>query len=260
MDRVAAGAERGLHDERRRAGSSRRRAAADARPRGRPAARRGRPGRRRTRRARLEPELPARAHDAHGDLAAVGDEHALDPLTRRHPEQRLRRTRPARRSRPDLDDRARHAGGDRVHHLHDLDDAHVVSGSTRAPTSTNGGARAPRRGRRSRASVRRWWSLRPVRPLTVAAGPAAVADAADAPGTSRTVRRAAPPQHVQREPVGLDPQLVERRLIDEPQDLADVFVAEGHGILAAGPAPNVLISSDIADAGFGFAARLRRGR
>src|SRR5262245_12544498 len=59
-------------------------------------------------------------------------------------------------------------------------------------------------------------------------------------------------QHVEFEAVGLDQELVEVRVVDEPQDLADVFVAQCHYCFFS--APKVLIKSDIAEAGFAFSS------
>ena len=65
------------------------------------------------------------------------------PLMPVDPEQRLAVPDQLRVLGADLDDRPGDPGGHRVHHLHDLDDADDVSGSTWAPTSTNGGAPGP---------------------------------------------------------------------------------------------------------------------
>ena len=63
-------------------------------------------------------------------------------ITRRPPDTEERRAVLDERGvlGADLRDRARDAGGDRVHHLHHLDQADDVSASTREPTSTNGAA------------------------------------------------------------------------------------------------------------------------
>ena len=56
----------------------------------------------------------------------------------------------------DLGDRARDAGGDRVHHLHHLDDAHDRVGLDPRPDLDEGRrARAPARGRKCRSSATR---------------------------------------------------------------------------------------------------------
>src|ERR1700742_1585536 len=52
---------------------------------------------------------------------------------------------------------------------------------------------------------------------------------------------------MQAEPLRLDAELVEVGLIDDPEDLADVVVAEGH----QPPAPNLLKIIDIAEVGAG---------
>src|SRR5262249_34860541 len=72
VDRVAAGAERGLHDQ----------VVAQVAVGGGGGAARGEPVAVGVGGAdhRLEPELLTRGHDPQRDLAAVGDEHALDPL------------------------------------------------------------------------------------------------------------------------------------------------------------------------------------
>src|ERR1700758_2324322 len=57
---------------------------------------------------------------------------------------------------------------------------------------------------------------------------------------------------MQREAVGLDEELVQLRVVDDPQDLPDVLVGEGH----QPPAPNRCMTSDMADAG--AASRLGR--
>ena len=138
VERVAAGAERGLHD---RVGAQvalagRRRADAH-RPVGAP---RGQPVEVGLGGAddALEPELPAGAHDAHGDLAAVGDEHALDAHARLDPEQRLAVLDEHGVLRADLDDRPGHAAGTEFIIFMTSIRQTIVSGSTRAPTSTNG--------------------------------------------------------------------------------------------------------------------------
>src|SRR5262249_39702255 len=59
-------------------------------------------------------------------------------------------------------------------------------------------------------------------------------------------------QHVELEAVGLDQELVEVRVVDQPQDFLDVFVAQRHYCFFS--APKVLIKSDIAEAGCAFSS------
>ena len=72
--------------------------------------------------------------------------------------------------------------------------------------------------------------------------PRGAAGASDA-----TSRRRRPAHHVQLELVRLDAQLVELRLVDQPQDLAHVRLGERHQVSL--PAPKVFITSDSADCG-----------
>ncbi len=121
VDRVAAGAERGLDDRCRRAGSSAP-PGRDRSPRsGRRAARPSRRGRRRRRRRRSRARAPGTRWTIRTAISP-----RLATNTRFMPAARgtaARRTRPARRSSGNLDHRPGNTGRDRVHHLHHLDDA-----------------------------------------------------------------------------------------------------------------------------------------
>ena len=138
----------------------------------------------------------------------------------------------------------------------------IVSGSTRCPTSTNGGL--PGRLGAVERPQHRGGDRGRVRPPSPARRVSAWLRSADwdrsRPGGR--LRRPARPlprsplTHVQRETLGLQAELGQVRLVDDPQDLADVFVGERHRQSFGGPAPNVLMISDIADAGLGFSGFL----
>ena len=106
----------------------------------------------------------------------------------------------------------------------------IVPGSTVEPTSTNG-ACARRRSAVERAEHRR----------------------VDRDAVARLLQHrldlggSSPASHdVERQLAGLDAELVEVGLVDDPQDLADVVVAERH-YESFFPAPKALITSAIAD-------------
>jgi hypothetical protein len=87
-------------------------------------------------RHRLDPHFVRRAVDAQRDLAAVGDQDALDAHGARpgDHDQRLVEFDRLRVLDQDRGDRAGRGRGDRVHHLHRLDDQQGVAGLHLSPT------------------------------------------------------------------------------------------------------------------------------
>ncbi len=140
MDRVAVGPERGLHDEvvaqvalggRRRPDAHRAVGAAGRQPVS--------VGIRRADH-RLEPELLARVHDPQRDLAAIGDEHALDPphagSTRNSGSPYSTSSAFSAMTSAIVPDTP--AGTEFIIFMTSMMQT-IVSGSTRLPSSTNGG-------------------------------------------------------------------------------------------------------------------------
>ena len=159
----------------------------------------------------LEPERAAGAHDPHGDLAAVGHEHARD----RHDAGSTRNSGAPYSTSSAFSAHTsttvpRHPGLDRVHHLHDLDQAHDGVGlDARADLHERRGAR--RLGAVEGAEHRRVDRHRAVGGRSAPRAPATGRRRRRRRGVA-ALRRGAPPRRTCSLKLRrLDPQLVERR-------------------------------------------------
>ena len=166
-----------------------------------------------------------------------------------HPEERRAVLDHLRVRGADLDDRPGDAGGDRVHHLHHLDEADDRRRARPSPRRRRTASRpAPGRGRRRRASARRS-DAAPSRRRLLGGG-------------SGLPARRSPRTHVEREPVRLDAQLARSdssisRRISRTSSSSSAIRTSASLVLRS--APNVPSTSDRADPE-SFGARSGDGR